>query len=82
MKKNYDLAEGFVFIAGLYIGVLPFLAHLFDFDPTLSVTSRLPDPWWWIVSAAVVVVGLGLLERLDRAKRGDRGRDRPPRRRP
>lgn len=69
MKQNYELAEGVVFTVGLYLGVLPFAAHLLGFDPTLSVTSRLPDPWWWIASAAVVAVGIGLLARLDRAKR-------------
>ncbi|MER8184537.1 hypothetical protein [Kitasatospora sp. NPDC094015] len=67
--KSYDALSALVFVLGVYEGVLPFPARLFDWQPLLSLTVRLSSPAWWIVSGLVVVVATVLLAQLDRAKR-------------
>ena len=65
----YDALSAVVFLLGVYNGIAPFVARLvFDGDLLLAVTLRLPAPWWWITSLAVVVAAIALLEAIDRAK--------------
>jgi hypothetical protein len=65
----YDALSAVVFLLGVYNGIAPFVARLvFDGDLLLAVTLRLPAPWWWISSLAVVVAAVALLESIDRAK--------------
>jgi len=53
----------------VYNGIAPFIARLiFDGDLLLAFTLRLPAPWWWIASLAVVAAAVALLEAIDRAK--------------
>lgn len=66
---GYDALSAVVFLVGLYNGVAPFLARLvFDGDLLLALTLRLPAPWWWIASLAVVAAAVALLEAIDRAR--------------
>lgn len=66
---GYDVASGAVFLLGLYNGVAPFVARLvFDSDLLLAFTLRLPSPWWWLASLAVIAVALAALIVLDLAK--------------
>lgn len=67
--KTLDAASSATFLVGLFLGVLPFPAKLFGFDPILAATTRLPDPWWWIVAGLVCVAAAATLETLDRAKK-------------
>lgn len=65
----YDALSGFVLLVGLYNGLAPFVSRwFFGGDLFLALPLRLPAPWWWIVSLAVVVLTVALLERIDRAK--------------
>jgi hypothetical protein len=65
----YDALSAVVFLLGVYNGIAPFVARLvFDGDLLLAVTLRLPAPWWWITSLAVVAAAIALLEAIDRAK--------------
>ena len=67
--KTFDALSAIVFMVGIYEGLIPFVAKLFDATPVLSVPSRLDAPAWWIVSTLVVVVAIVALERIDQAKR-------------
>ncbi|WP_067450245.1 hypothetical protein [Actinomadura macra] len=67
--KSYDGLSGLVFFLGVYEGVVPFVARLWDGKPLLSLPARLPGPAWWIVSTAVLVVGFLLLWWIDVAKK-------------
>jgi len=67
--KTFDALSAIVFVVGLYEGLIPFIAKLFDADPALSVPSRMDAPAWWIVAGLVLLVAIVLLERIDRAKR-------------
>ena len=65
----YDALSAVVFLLGVYNGIAPFVARLvFDGDLLLAFTLRLPAPWWWIASLAVVAAAIALLEAIDRAK--------------
>jgi hypothetical protein len=67
---GYVALEGFVFLAGLYNGVAPFVSRLvFDGDLLLALPLRLPSPWWWVASLAVIAATAALLVVLDRAER-------------
>lgn len=75
--KRYEAATTLVFVIGISQGVIPLVSKLFfDGQPLLALPARLPGPWWWLVSTAVVVAGLVALEVIDKAKRraatGDR----------
>jgi hypothetical protein len=66
---GYDALSAVVFLLGVYNGIAPFIARLiFDGDLLLAFTLRLPAPWWWIASLAVVAAAIALLEAIDRAK--------------
>lgn len=67
--KTYEGLTSLVALIGLYEGVLPFVGKLLNWHPFLSLPLRLPAPAWWIVSAAVVVVAIALLDVLDQAKK-------------
>ena len=66
--KSYDGLSSVVFIAGIYEGVVPFLAKLVGIRPFLAFPARLGAPLWWLVSGAVIVVATGLLWAIDVAK--------------
>ena len=69
---GYDALSAIVLLAGVYNGIAPFVSRLlFDGDLFLAFTLRLPAPWWWIASLAVVVLALVLLGLIDRAKNRD-----------
>jgi hypothetical protein len=55
-----------LFAIGLVEGVFPLLARgLFDGRTLLAPAVHLPDPWWWLVSATILVacaVGLVVLD--------------------
>ena len=69
---GYDALSAIVLLAGIYNGIAPFVARLvFDGDLFLAFTLRLPAPWWWIASLAVIVLAVVLLEVIDRAKNRD-----------
>jgi hypothetical protein len=71
---GYDALSAFVLLAGIYNGIAPFVVRLFsDGSLLLAFPLRLPAPWWWITSLAVVVVTVALLGLLDRAKERRRG---------
>ena len=47
----------------------PFISRLlFDGNLLLAFPLRLPAPWWWITSYAVIGVALALLTVIDNAK--------------
>jgi len=65
----YDAAAALVFLIGIYNGVGPFLARfVFHGGLLLALPARLPAPWWWITSIAVIVVSFALLVAIDQAK--------------
>jgi hypothetical protein len=65
----YDAASAVVFLIGIYNGVAPFVARLvFDGNLLLALPLRLPAPWWWITSLAVLVTTVVLLTVIDQAK--------------
>ena len=67
---GYDALSGLVLLVGIYNGLAPFVARLvFGGDLFLAFTLRLPSPWWWLTSLAVVVLTVVLLEWIDRAKK-------------
>jgi hypothetical protein len=66
---GYDALSGLVLLIGIYNGLAPFIARLvFDGDLFLAFTLRLPAPWWWLASLAVLALTVVLLEWIDRAK--------------
>ncbi|WP_019631813.1 hypothetical protein [Actinomadura atramentaria] len=67
--KSYDELSAFVFGAGVYEGVVPFLAKPFGWRPLLSLPVRLPSPAWWLVSAAALVAAVVLLCVIDTCKK-------------
>jgi hypothetical protein len=67
--RDYDAVSAVAFLVGFYEGVLPFVAKVLGWTPFLSVPSRMDAPAWWLVSAAVLVVAVVVLDRTDRAKR-------------
>ncbi|MGX7824246.1 hypothetical protein ACTG9Q_04070 [Actinokineospora sp. 24-640] len=69
-RRGIEGLQTTVFIVGVYEGVLPLVSRVFDWKPFLAFPLRLPEPWWWIVSVAVIVVAVVLLEFLDRMKNG------------
>ena len=65
----YDAASAVVFLVGIYNGVAPFVARLiFDGKLLLALPLRLPAPWWWITSVAVLITTVALLAVIDQAK--------------
>jgi hypothetical protein len=67
---GYDIALAVLFLIGLHNGLLPLVARLvFDGEPRLALTLRLPSPWWWIASLGVLVVSAVLLTVVDEAKK-------------
>ncbi len=67
---GYDALSGLVFLVGIYNGVAPFISRLlFDGNLLLAFPLRLPSPWWWITSLAVIVVATALLTVIDNAKK-------------
>lgn len=68
-SDGWDAASGFVLLAGVYNGVVPFIARVFDAQLLLAFPTRLDAPWWWIVSAGVCVVTVVVLSWLERAGR-------------
>ena len=67
--RHYDGLSAIVLLVGVYNGLAPFVSRLvFDGDLFLAFTLRLPDPWWWIASLAVLVLTVVLLAVIDRAK--------------
>lgn len=67
--KTYDGLSSLVFLVGIYEGVLPFVGKLFGWHLKLALPLQLDGPWWWLVSIAVLIVAVALLERIDRAKK-------------
>jgi hypothetical protein len=70
--SEYDGLSSLVFVAGVYEGVVPVVVRLLvsdDARPLLVFPLRLAAPWWWITSVVVILVAIGLLERIDQAKR-------------
>ena len=66
---GYDALSALVLLVAIYNGIAPFVARLvFDGDLFLAFTLRLPSPWWWIASLAVLVAAVALLGLIDRAK--------------
>jgi len=66
---GYDALSGLVFLIGIYNGVAPFISRLiFDGNLLLAFPLRLPAPWWWITSLAVIAVATALLTVIDNAK--------------
>ncbi|PPK69502.1 hypothetical protein V5P93_006851 [Actinokineospora auranticolor] len=68
-QKAYDGLQTVVLLVGVWEGLIPFVAKIFGWRPFLAFPLHLPDPLWWIVSGAVIVISLVLLELLDRAKK-------------
>ena len=67
---GWDALSGVVLLAGIYNGLVPFVVRLFsDGELLLAFTLRLPAPWWWLASLAVLVLAAVLLEWIDRAKK-------------
>ncbi|MGY2075649.1 MULTISPECIES: hypothetical protein [unclassified Blastococcus] len=67
--EGYDALSALVLLAGIYNGLAPFVSRLlFDGELFLAFTLRLPAPWWWIASLAVLVLTVVLLAAIDRAK--------------
>jgi hypothetical protein len=67
----YDAASAVVFLVGIYNGVAPFVVRLIfggEGNLLLALPLRLPAPWWWITSIAVLVTTVVLLAVLDQAK--------------
>ncbi|SDD46156.1 hypothetical protein [Actinokineospora iranica] len=67
--RGYAGLQTVVFFVGLYEGVVPFVAKVFDWEPFLAFPLRLPNPAWWIVSAAAILVSIVLLDLLERGKK-------------
>ncbi|GAB2465035.1 hypothetical protein [Jatrophihabitans fulvus] len=67
-KTNVDSLQGFILVAGIYEGALPFLSRVFDWHPFLAFPTRLDAPWWWLVSAVALVVAVVLILVLERVK--------------
>lgn len=67
-RRGIEGLQAAVFIVGVYEGVVPLVSRLFGWSPFLALPLRLPEPWWWIVSVAVIVAAVVLLEVLDRMK--------------
>jgi hypothetical protein len=70
-----DALSGLVFLVGLYNGVAPLVARLvFDANLLLALPLRLPAPWWWLTSLAVIVASVLLLAAIEHTKQrpGDR----------
>lgn len=73
---GFDALSGLVLLVGIYNGLAPFVARLvFDGDLFLAFPLRLPSPWWWLASLAVLVLTVVLLEGIDRAKKRTTGID-------
>ena len=65
----HDGLSALVLLVGIYNGLAPFVSRLlFDGDLVLAFTLRLPSPWWWIASLAVIALTVVLLGAIDRAK--------------
>lgn len=67
-RRGIEGLQAGVFIVGMYEGVVPLVSKVFDWHPFLAFPLRLPEPYWWIVSVAVIVVAAVVLEVLDRKK--------------
>lgn len=73
-SAGYDALSGLVLLVGIYNGLAPFVSRLlFGGDLFLAFTLRLPAPWWWLASLAVLAVTVVLLEWIDRAKQRSTG---------
>ena len=73
---GFDALSGLVLLAGIYNGLAPFVSRLvFDGELFLAFTLRLPSPWWWLASLAVVVLTIVLLDWIDRFKKRTTGID-------
>lgn len=74
VAAGFDALSGLVLLVGVYNGLAPFVSRLlFDGDLFLAFTLRLPAPWWWIASLAVLALTVVLLELVDRAKKRSTG---------
>lgn len=73
--KSYDALSTLALVVGVYEGLLPFPAKLFDWSPVLSIPARLDAPAWWIVAGVVLIVAATSLDRLDKAKKARFGHD-------
>jgi hypothetical protein len=72
--EGYDALSAIVLLVGIYNGLAPFVSRLvFGGDLFLAFTLRLPPPWWWIASLAVLIVTGLLLGMIDRAKQRHAG---------
>ncbi|HEV3355371.1 MAG TPA: hypothetical protein VG247_01190 [Pseudonocardiaceae bacterium] len=67
---GYRLAETLVAIIGIREGLVPIIMKLIGRDEPswLSLPLYLPNPWCYLVAAAVVAVAFLLLVALDRAR--------------
>ena len=67
---GFEALSGLVLLVGVYNGLLPFVVRLvFGGDQLLlTLTLRLPAPWWWIASLAVLVLTVVALAVIDQAK--------------
>ena len=70
-SRGIRALQGAVFVVGVYEGVVPLIARVFDWHPVLALPLLLPDPYWWIVSIVVVIVAVVLLEMLGPRKPSD-----------
>jgi hypothetical protein len=71
---GYDALSGVVLLAGIYNGLVPFVVRLFsDGELLLAFTLRLPAPWWWLASLAVLVLTAVLLMWIETAKERSTG---------
>ncbi|GGS22909.1 MULTISPECIES: hypothetical protein [Actinokineospora] len=67
-RRGIEALQAVVFVVGIYEGVVPLVSRVFDWNPVLALPLRLPEPYWWIVSVAVIVVAAALLELLESRK--------------
>jgi hypothetical protein len=73
---GYDALSGLVLLVGVYNGLAPFVSRLiFDGHLFLAFPLRLPSPWWWLVSLAVLALTALLLVRIDKAKERSASRE-------
>lgn len=67
-SSGISALQGAVFVVGVYEGVVPLVARVFDWHPVLAFPLLLPEPYWWIVSVLVIIAAVVLLELLDQRK--------------
>jgi hypothetical protein len=70
-QERNDVWSSAAFLLGLTQGAVPLVTRaLLDRAPIWAVPARLPSPWWWIASVAMVLLAFAALAALDRAKTG------------